>query len=114
MNDDAWIGPIRSAASSEELLRLAKAYVAGWDKARVALLPPDCRPAPLQTANDMAAYALTLVRRQMSGDAVPDRAALEEMARFFAAAHVRLAEIFAGPRLSTSRDFLRHLHLEDE
>jgi hypothetical protein len=114
MNDDGWIGSIRSAGGTEELLRLAKAYVATWEPARLALLPPDCRPPPLQNTNDIAAYALTLVRRQMSPDAVPDRPALEAMAGFFAAAHVRLAEIFAGPRPSMSRDFLRQLHLEDE
>jgi len=114
MNDGNWIASIRSAGSTQELLHLAKAYVATWDKARLALLPPDCRPAPLETTNDLAAYALTLVRRQMSDDAMPHRELLEEMAAFFAAAHVRLAEIFAGPRISASRDFLRQLHLEDE
>jgi hypothetical protein len=114
MNDDGWLRSIRSMRGSEELLGLANKYVATWQPARLALLPPDCRPGPLKTSNDITAYAVTLVRRQISGNAVADRAALEEMARFFAAAHVRLAEIFAGPRSFMSRDFLRRVRLEEE
>jgi hypothetical protein len=111
--DDTWMISLRSAGSTDELLRLAQSYVAGWDEARLGLLPFECRPV-LRAPNDIAAYAVTLVIRQMSNDPVPDRKALEEMATFFASAHVRLAEIFAGPRLTASRHIIRQLHLEDE
>lgn len=113
MNDAQWTGTIRSVGNIQELMHLARAYIASWDKARIALLPPDCRPAPMASPDDLAAYAVVLVRRQCSGEAGKNPELLDELSRFFATASVRLAEILAASRAG-SRGALRPIYLEDE
>ncbi|HXF80870.1 MAG TPA: hypothetical protein VN598_18525 [Usitatibacter sp.] len=112
---DVWVESIRSTGSIGELLEMARRYVATWDAARIEALAHECRPPPLVTSDDLSGYALTLLRRQLSGDRASHPPGLEEMGRFFAAAAVRLAEILALSRgLSSSRAFLHPIEIDEE
>lgn len=111
---DAWIESIRSTGKVGELLELSRRYVATWEPARIAALPPECRPGPLLTSDELSSYALTLVRREFARDTGVDHACLGDMGNFFAAAAVRLAEILAISRgISGSRAFLRPVEIDE-
>lgn len=57
-----WLDRIDAATSVGEVLDVVRVYVAHLTPAEVAFLPPKCRPRKLVDGNDIAEYALDLVR----------------------------------------------------
>ena len=111
---DAWTDSVRRSSSIGELLDMARKYVASWDAARIQALPPECRPVPIVTSDDLSAYALTLVRNRMSPEGEAGSGDVEQLGHFFTTAAMRLAEIIALSRgLSSSRAYLRPLEVDE-
>ena len=111
---DAWVDSVRKTASIGELLDMARKYIASWDAERLRALPPECRPGPMVSSDDLSAYALALVRNRISLPNGADRGDAEELGTFFVAAAARLAEIIALSRgLSSSRAFLRPIEVDE-
>ena len=97
----SWPGRLDLAASESEVIEVARDYLASLDPFEVDRLPDPCKPRKLFVANDIAAYALDLVR----SDCDPDSAAVvHRVAGFFANANDRLVHLLADTRdLGTGR-----------
>lgn len=89
-----WPERLRSALTEEEVVHVAKDYLALWTPEELGKLPLNCRPGPITNGEDVAAYAFAMVHRQcMAG---PHEAELHRMAAFFAAASHRISQILAA------------------
>ena len=111
---DAWVDSVRRSSSIGELLDMARKYVESWDAERIQALPPECRPVPIVTSDDLSGYALTLVRNRISSGCGDPTGDVERMGHFFTTAAVRLAEIIALSRgLSSSRAFMLPIEVDE-
>lgn len=64
-----WLDRIDTAVSVEEVLDVVRVYLAHLTPPEVAALPPKCRPRKLVDGNDIAEYALDLVRETCTDEA---------------------------------------------
>jgi len=96
-------------------LHLTRTYVATWSPEKLEGLPPFCRPVAILSGDDIASYGLALARGRLAALPGQEREWVEEMANFFSAAALRLAEILAAQRgVQTSHAFLRSLEEMDK
>lgn len=93
-----WAAAARSASSEAQLLRIANEFLALWRLDELAALPRDCQVRRLADLEAVANLAFSLVRHECSIEPVDHPAVLQAMARFFAAASVRGAELRALSR----------------
>ena len=93
-----WVASARFAASEAELLRLANEFIATWSRDQLAALPGDCRVKRVESLEDLGGLAFALVRHECSLEPIDHPAILQAMARFFAAASTRGAELRALSR----------------
>jgi len=87
-----WQQKLDLADSEDEVVGVVRDYVATLDPGEVALLPAALRPGKMLVANDVASYALDLVRYdcdETHGVAV----LVHRLAAFFSHASIRLSEI---------------------
>ena len=94
-----WQGQLDHADRPEGVLAVARDYLAQVSPEEIAQLPEDCRPSRLVDADDVAAYAFELARRQSSPDS-PE--ILHKLAAFFSDASARLSKIMADSPLADS------------
>lgn len=57
-----WIERIDSAATTAEILDVARVYTASLTPDEIAALPPKCRPRKLVDASDLSEYVVDLIR----------------------------------------------------
>lgn len=96
----SWQQRLGSALTEDEIVRLAKDYLASWTPEELAKLPLNCRPGAIKDGEDVASYAFAMVQRQcMAG---PHEAELDRMAAFFAAASHRISQILAAVTASAA------------
>ena len=88
----SWQGRLDQAADRQEVVDVARDFLASITPEETAQLPLDCRPGKLVDGDDVAEYALTLVRRSCEGDALGDHN-LQRLAAFFGEALVRLSQL---------------------
>ena len=62
-----WMDRLAACVTPEDVCKLSGEFVAAWPPNKIEELPPDCRPPRLGSAHDVAAYAVTLTRTQLSG-----------------------------------------------
>lgn len=100
-----WQLRLGDANSTEEVLWVARDFLAQWTPEQIAELPEHCRPGRLADADDIASYALSLVKHQCDGESWQVAAPIQEMASFFIAAATRVSQImsFAAHRSAISR-----------
>ena len=77
-----WQGRLDDAQGSDEVVALARDFLARISPEEFSRLAPDCRPRKLVDADDVVDYAVTLARRSCATDNLSD-ALLHHMAAFF-------------------------------
>ena len=95
----SWVARVEDAASEHEVVEVARDFLAQFTPYEVHALPDDCKPpAKIVDADDVNAYALSLVRHDCA-EAALDAAPAHKMADFFSRAAGRLARLAndAGP-----------------
>lgn len=96
----SWQQRLGGALTEEEIVRLAKDYLASWTPEELAKLPLNCRPGAIKDGEDVASYAFAMVHRQcMAG---PQETELHRMAAFFSAASHRISQILAAVTTSAA------------
>lgn len=88
-----WQRRLAEAFTTEQVLWVVKDFLTSWHPEEIAALPDGCRPGPLDSADDVALYAYTLITSQC--EAEESNAALHRMATFFAAASNRMSSLMA-------------------
>ncbi len=99
-----WQGRISGATDQEDVVGIARDFVAQFDHFEVAGLPAGCRPGKFVDANDVTGYAYTLVRQSTGGD-TQGEVQVEKLAAFFSQASTRLAGMLATTAPASRNDF---------
>ena len=94
--------------TEDEVLRIARGFLASREVDTWVQLPSKCRPGPLERAEDIGGYAVSLLQHEFSlgGEAA---AAHYELTTFFTAACHRLAQL-AAPKIGLQPFFSRSTH----
>jgi len=88
-----WAARVEGASSAHEVLEVARDFLAQLTPYEVHALPAACMPPPkLVDADDVTAYALTLVRHDCAGTH-GDGDLAHKLANFFSHAAARLARL---------------------
>ena len=94
MNQLSWHGRLNDAVSQEDVVAVARDYVALWAPEELGQMPGDLRPGKIVDAEDVSAYAFALMQAQMGGGQVAE-SVVHKMGAFFSSATMRLAQIMA-------------------
>jgi hypothetical protein len=96
-----WTAQLAGTDTSEQVLEAVRGFLKSRPRRFLSELPNGCQPSGMESAQDVSSYAFVLKQAQCT---VKDdlAAGFLEMARFFAAASQRLAEILT-PRGFTLR-----------
>src|SRR6187551_1010393 len=86
----SWQGMLDEAGSPDEVVGVARDFVARISPEEFSALPPDCRPHKLVDADDVVDYAVTLVRESFMSENSSDPI-LQHIATFFTHACTRLS-----------------------
>ena len=63
----AWFDQLVAAGTAEDVVRVAREYLATWTPSEISALPPDCRPPRnLKFAEEVVDYAFSLVRANVN------------------------------------------------
>jgi hypothetical protein len=92
-----WRQLLEGAGTANEVIAAARDFVAALDPARLAKLPPTCKPGKLMDSYDVAAYAYELARYHATDDEDVAKA-IEELTTFFSRAAQRLSELATPSR----------------
>lgn len=95
-----WHGRLGEAGTAEDVVAIARDYLALWSPEELALVPPELRPGKLVDADDVSAYALALVQAQM-GRGSPGEAVVHKIGNFFGSASLRLSQILTRSEFAT-------------
>ena len=103
MSLDGWEGRLHEASTREEVVSVAREFVARWSPAELAALPVESLPAKIVDDEDVSQYALRLMQRSCAGDRMDD-GPLQHLASFFNHASSRLAQITGQPAEASSEE----------
>ena len=99
----SWPQRLRSATSEQEVVDIARDFLAIFSPYDLARLPAELRPGRIVDGNDVSDFALTLVRH-LHDDAHGSARCIHKMTLFFTQASVRLSEVNGhGAPYSASR-----------
>jgi hypothetical protein len=85
-----WLARVREARTRDDVLTVAREFLAQITPAELDRLPPECRPPAVRSEADLHVYALQLARHHGHGDAAR---VIIKLSGFFSAAAVRLAQL---------------------
>src|SRR5687767_402886 len=92
----SWQGRLDAAPSSEEVVSVARDFLASFTPYELAALPATCRPpSKLYDGEDLTTYAFELVRHSSEQDEPEVADLVHKFAHFFSSASIRLSEIQA-------------------
>ena len=89
-----WRSALEAAATEDDVVRVARDYVATLTREQVGLLPQSCRPGPIAKCADVAECAMRLVQECLNYHA--EGASLDfmmEISEFFSEATARMSEL---------------------
>lgn len=89
-----WQSRLNNATEPDEVVGIARDFVAQFDHPEVAGLPATCRPGKLVDADDVTSYAFTLVQH-CTGHATEGAVLVERLAAFFSHASFRLTRLLS-------------------
>jgi hypothetical protein len=89
-----WLARIREARTRDEVVQVAREFVAELTRSEIERLPPECRPGALASEGDLQGYALQLARHHAHGDSAR---VIIKLSGFFSTAAVRLAQLAKPP-----------------
>jgi len=101
---EVWLARIGLAMRIDEVVELAREYVAELTESERMRLPSSCLPPSLKNAREVNDYALTLTRAQLAfRGPLASSLVLQRMTQFFATVSGRIAQIehAARPRVPT-------------
>ena len=87
-----WQGRLSDAGSADDVVAIARDYLALWSPEELALIPQDLRPAKLVDADDVSGYALALVQARMARGTAGE-AVVHKIGNFFGSASLRLSQL---------------------
>ena len=87
-----WQGRLDEACHADEVVAIARDFVARISPEEFSALPVDCRPRKIVDADDVVDFAVTLVRQSCASDTSSD-VLLQHMAAFFMDACSRLSRL---------------------
>lgn len=94
-----WHGRLNDAATPDDVVAIARDYLALWSPEELALIPAELRPGKLVDAEDVNSYALSLLQARMArGSAGED--VVHKIGNFFGSASLRLSHILKRPELA--------------
>ena len=89
-----WYQQVDNAKTSQEVVAIARDYLASWGPREISLLPPSIRPSRLRDEQDIEILHAKVIDEyratQASGDALD---ALQRMTSFVVRAAIRLVEL---------------------
>lgn len=88
-----WAQRFANVRSSEEVVVLARDYLASLSPELLGRLPEDCRPMQIRHEDDLDFWAFRLVQRYHTGDEPVDGSLLGEIIDFLLHALIRLADL---------------------
>jgi hypothetical protein len=89
-----WTTRLGGATSPDQIVQLAKRFVAMQDEIERSRLPSHCLPPSLQTPQDVCNYAFRLTQEQLRFDGpLGAGLLLDRMALFFSLASSRIAQL---------------------
>jgi hypothetical protein len=91
-----WQDRVDNAETEEDVLRVARDYLARLDHWEIKLLPKQCAPRKLKGAADLSSYAVDLVRHSYDA-AHGTEDFVHRLAAFFTHASMRLAQVTTTP-----------------
>lgn len=89
-----WLARVATARTPDDVLAIAREYVAHFAMASGDSLPRELRPGTLATVDDVQKYALALARYHGHGETARG---VYKVSEFFSRAAVRLAELATPP-----------------
>ena len=94
MRKERWRQELDAATSEKDVLDVVRDYVALLTHDELELVPAGSRPNLVRTAEDLAGWAVNLVRTQLAMIAQSEGIeVMREMSEFFAAAAAKITEI---------------------
>lgn len=97
----SWQERLDVCASSEEVVAVARDFLATFSPYELASLPQAVRPpSKLYDGEDLTTYAFELVRRDCDHDPQPVCELVQKFAHFFSHASIRLAQLQSQPASS--------------
>ena len=98
-----WFDLLAAATTPEEVLNVARDYLATWTPEEIASLPRACRPPRrIKFPEEIVDYAFVLVKAHL--EAGPDSGAVTRMATFFAEASWRVAAAMGNAEVNADND----------
>jgi hypothetical protein len=102
-----WQQMLAGTSSPDEVIALARDFLAGIDHVQLAKLPDVCKPGKLLDTHDVASYAYDLVRHHCEDNNDPEIAeTIHSLSAFFSQAVVRLSQL-AAPNATKERQAAR-------
>lgn len=99
-----WHCLLEAAESEQEVVDIARDFLATLSPYDIARLPANCRPGKMVDASDITTYAFLVMRHHCDeGHGMPRVA--HKLAAFFSGASIRLSQILAA---SGGEDDIRH------
>lgn len=96
MHKDRWRAELDDARVEKDVVNVTRDFVAFLTRAELATLRREVRPAPIDNGDDVAQWAVTLVREQFSVDlAVGSVPVIDALSEFFSAAAAKIARLRA-------------------
>ena len=94
MQTTPWQFQLDGAPTEEEVVAVAKDYLATWTPQELAFLPEDCRPGRIRDGADINAFSFKLAQALCStAFESSDASYAQRMLSFFAHAAVRISQI---------------------
>ncbi len=99
----AWFDLLAAAATPEEVVGIARDFLATWTPEEIAAMPRACRPPnSLKFPEQIVDYAFALVKAHL--DSGSDSNGVTRMATFFAEASWRVAAAMGNAEVAADND----------
>lgn len=96
MHKDRWRTELDAATGEKDVVNVARDFVSFISRAELATLRREARPGPIDHGDDVAQWAVILVREQFStGLAAESVPVIDSLSEFFSAAAAKLARLRA-------------------
>lgn len=97
MQKERWREELAAAASEKDVVNVVRDYIALLSHDELSTLPGNARPGLVRSGEDIAGWAVNLVRSQLASIAQSEGVdVMRDMSEFFAAAAARITEIRIG------------------
>jgi hypothetical protein len=105
MTASTWQETLARASSPDEVLSVARVFVANFSHTELDQLPEPCQPRKLSNTHDLASYAYDLLCSNCDNEGPEVTETVRQLSTFFAEAAARLSELTAPKPPSPVRLF---------